>query len=49
MPANPSLSAVLAYPVDDAAGVMEQVQEGIFSFARALEAWPSIWRAAASE
>ena len=49
MPANPSLSAVLAYPVDDAAGVMEQVQEGIFSFARALEARPSIWRAAGSE
>ncbi|MEL0192285.1 MAG: hypothetical protein VW865_08375 [Halieaceae bacterium] len=48
IPANPSLGAVLAYPVDDVAGVMEQVQEGIASFARALEAWPSIWHAAAS-
>ena len=53
MTAEPSLAAVLAYPVaDDAgvddAGVIEQVQAGIASFAKALEAWPSIW-AAASE
>ena len=49
MPANPSLGAVLAYPIGDSSGVMEQLQEGISSFAKALEAWPSIWRSAASE
>jgi hypothetical protein len=49
MPANPTLSAVLAYPIGDAAGVMEEVQAGVSSFAKALEAWPSIWHAAASE
>ena len=48
MTAEPSLAAVLAYPVADEAGVMERVQGAISSFAKALEAWPSIW-AAASE
>jgi hypothetical protein len=41
-----SLSAVLAFPVNDENKVLEQLKEGISTFAEALDAWPDIWSAA---
>jgi hypothetical protein len=44
--AESSLSAVLAFPVNDENKVLEHLKEGISTFAEALDAWPDIWSAA---
>lgn len=42
----PSWSELLAYPTEDAAHTLALVRRGGQQLANALEAWPSLWRAA---